>query len=77
MGLQKDDVVLKEIEGHIYKVEAVAVSKDGRMIASGDVNGELIAWHGERPHANLSPKPSKSTLAKSAHWTFLSMVQCW
>ncbi|OAX35388.1 hypothetical protein K503DRAFT_773522, partial [Rhizopogon vinicolor AM-OR11-026] len=43
----KDGVVLKKMEGHSYIVETVAVSRDGRMIASGDVNGELIAWHGE------------------------------
>ncbi|OAX32038.1 WD40 repeat-like protein, partial [Rhizopogon vinicolor AM-OR11-026] len=43
----KDGVVLKKMEGHSYKVAAVAVSRDGRMIASGDANGELIAWHGD------------------------------
>ncbi|OJA16347.1 hypothetical protein AZE42_10867 [Rhizopogon vesiculosus] len=43
----KDGVVLKKMEGHSYEVAAAAVSRDGRMIASGDVNGELIAWHGD------------------------------
>ncbi|OAX36018.1 WD40 repeat-like protein [Rhizopogon vinicolor AM-OR11-026] len=41
-------VVLKNMEGHHgSRVWAVAVSQDGQLIASGDVNGELIVWHGE------------------------------
>lgn len=38
-------VVLKELEGHSKAVvTALAVSQDGQMIASGDSNGEVIAW---------------------------------
>ncbi|KAG2744101.1 WD40 repeat-like protein [Suillus brevipes Sb2] len=41
-------VVLKAMEGHGGRgVNALAVSRDGQMIASGDWNGEFIAWHGE------------------------------
>ncbi|KAG2040061.1 WD40-repeat-containing domain protein [Suillus americanus] len=42
----RDFVVLKEMEGHRSDVHAVAVSRDGRLIASGDQEGKLIAWHG-------------------------------
>jgi len=43
----KDGVVLKKMKGHSGKVWSVAVSRDGQFIASGDENGELIAWHGD------------------------------
>ncbi|OAX42703.1 WD40 repeat-like protein [Rhizopogon vinicolor AM-OR11-026] len=44
----KDGTVLKKMEGHRSDwVRAVAVSKDGRLIASGDFSGELIVWHGD------------------------------
>ncbi|KIK33225.1 hypothetical protein CY34DRAFT_813784 [Suillus luteus UH-Slu-Lm8-n1] len=39
--------VLKKMEGHRNGVLTLAVSRDGQMIASGDGNGEVIAWHGE------------------------------
>jgi WD40 repeat protein len=35
------------MEGHSYEVLALAVSRDGQMIASSDEGGELIVWHGE------------------------------
>jgi WD40 repeat protein len=38
-------VVLKIMEGHRFVVRRVAVSKDGKFIASGDDGGELIAWN--------------------------------
>ncbi|KAG2335670.1 WD40 repeat-like protein [Suillus weaverae] len=40
-------VVLKKMEGHSRGVEAMAVSRDGQIIASGDFGGEIIGWHGE------------------------------
>ncbi|KAG1728721.1 WD40-repeat-containing domain protein [Suillus paluster] len=43
-------VLLKKMEGHrdgITRVWALAISPDGRLIASGDANGELIIWCGE------------------------------
>ncbi|KAG0698231.1 WD40-repeat-containing domain protein [Suillus ampliporus] len=40
-------VVLRKMEGHRSEVLALAVSRDGQLIASGDNNGEVIAWHGE------------------------------
>jgi WD40 repeat protein len=43
----KDGVVLKKMAGHRANVRALAVSRDGRLIASGDENGELIVWHGD------------------------------
>ncbi|KAJ8594797.1 WD40 repeat-like protein, partial [Rhizopogon salebrosus TDB-379] len=42
----KDGVVLKKMEGHKNDVMALAVSRDGKLIASGDDNGALIAWDG-------------------------------
>jgi WD40 repeat protein len=42
----RSGVVLKEMEGHSSNVQAVAVSGDGKLIASGDNDGKLIAWHG-------------------------------
>jgi WD40 repeat protein len=33
--------------GHRANVKALAVSRDGRLIASGDESGELLAWHGD------------------------------
>ena len=38
--------VLKKMKGHGCYVTTVAVSGNGKLIASGDVNGELIAWDG-------------------------------
>ncbi|OAX35520.1 hypothetical protein K503DRAFT_802760 [Rhizopogon vinicolor AM-OR11-026] len=43
----KDGVVMKKMVGHRSSVLAVAVSNDGQLIASGDANGELIAWQGD------------------------------
>jgi len=42
----KDGAVLKKMEGHKSGVRALAVSRDGKLIASGDANGALIAWDG-------------------------------
>lgn len=43
----KEGVVLKKMVGHSASVVSLAVSRDGRLIASGDENGELIVWHGD------------------------------
>jgi WD40 repeat protein len=48
-------VVLKKMEGHSSSVRALAVSRDGQMIASGDAGGELIAWHGETGESLTKP----------------------
>jgi len=40
-------IVLKKMEGHNAPVSALAVSRDGQIIVSGDENEEFIAWHGE------------------------------
>jgi WD40 repeat protein len=42
----KDGVVLKKMEGHKSSVRALAVSRDGKLIASGDDDGALITWDG-------------------------------
>jgi len=43
----KDSKVLKIMEGHCKAVGSVAVSRDCKLIASGDLGGELIAWDGD------------------------------
>ncbi|KAG1770263.1 WD40-repeat-containing domain protein [Suillus occidentalis] len=41
----REGILLKRLQGHArYKVNALAVSRDGRLIASGDGQGRLIAW---------------------------------
>ncbi|KAG2737747.1 WD40 repeat-like protein [Suillus brevipes Sb2] len=47
-------VVLKKMEGHSNWVNALAVSGDGQIIASNDMSGELIAWHGETTRASIT-----------------------
>jgi WD40 repeat protein len=42
----KTGVVLKKTEGHRESVWGLAMSRDGKLIASGDQRGEIIAWHG-------------------------------
>jgi WD40 repeat protein len=48
-------VVLKKMEGHSSEVRALAVSRDGQMIASGDDAGKVIAWHGETGESLTEP----------------------
>jgi WD40 repeat protein len=43
----KDGVVLKKMDGNCRGVRALAVSRDGQFIASGDDDGKLIVWHGD------------------------------
>jgi len=43
----EDGGVLKKMEGHRNWVQTLAVSRDGRFIASGDSKGEFIAWNGD------------------------------
>lgn len=50
----EDGVVLKKMVGHRGRVEVLAVSGDGKLIASGDFNGELIAWHGNTGESQLT-----------------------
>ncbi|KAJ8593414.1 WD40 repeat-like protein [Rhizopogon salebrosus TDB-379] len=51
----KDGVVLKKMEGHRSRVEAVALSRDGKSIASGDLGGELIGWDGDTGDSLTQP----------------------
>ena len=39
--------MIKRMEGHRSPVRAVAVSGDGKLIASGDISGGLIVWDGD------------------------------
>jgi WD40 repeat protein len=43
----KTGVMLKKMEGNRHEVRALAVSRDGQLIASGGDKGEIIIWHGE------------------------------
>ncbi|KAG2743238.1 hypothetical protein P692DRAFT_201795091 [Suillus brevipes Sb2] len=73
-------VVLKKMEGHSSPLWALAVSRDGQMIASGDYIGKIIAWHGETGQSLIKPikahsngilsidfSPDGTVLATSAH----------
>ncbi|KAG1896010.1 WD40-repeat-containing domain protein [Suillus fuscotomentosus] len=48
-------VVWKKMEGHSSGVFALTISRDGKIIASGDTNGEVIAWHGETGESITQP----------------------
>jgi len=61
----EDSVVLKKMEGHGGQVQAVAISGDGQLIASGDVYGELIAWHGETGKSLTKPIKGHSSRIRS------------
>ncbi|KAG0695541.1 WD40-repeat-containing domain protein [Suillus ampliporus] len=43
----KKGVVSNKLEGHRDHVSKLAVSRDGQIIASGDIRGNIIAWHGQ------------------------------
>ncbi|KIK34388.1 hypothetical protein CY34DRAFT_812957 [Suillus luteus UH-Slu-Lm8-n1] len=47
--------VLKKMEGHSSEVGALAVSRDGQIIASGDKGGQIIAWHGQTGESLTQP----------------------
>ncbi|KIK32608.1 hypothetical protein CY34DRAFT_814180 [Suillus luteus UH-Slu-Lm8-n1] len=51
--------MLKKIEGHSSDVCALAISRDGQIIASGGIGGGIIAWHGETGES-LTSKPIKA-----------------
>jgi WD40 repeat protein len=46
---------LKKMEGHSNMVLGLAVSRDGQIMASGDLKGEIIAWHGETGESLTEP----------------------
>jgi WD40 repeat protein len=69
-------VVLKKMEGHSSRVYALAVSRDGQIIAGGDEKGEIIGQHGETGES--SPNSSNLlTPIESGRLIFLRMVPCW
>ncbi|KAG2345354.1 hypothetical protein BDR05DRAFT_133832 [Suillus weaverae] len=47
--------LVKKMEGHPSWVQGVAVSRDGQLIASGDMNGQLIAWDGDTGEPLIQP----------------------
>jgi WD40 repeat protein len=67
-------VVLKMMEGHSSQVEALAVSRDGQIIASGDDGGELIAWHGENGESLTKPIKAHSSQIYSVDFSPDGMV---
>ena len=62
----KEGVVLKTMKGHNDCVWAVAISKNGEFIASGDEKGELIFWEGNSGES--------LTQVIKAHTTWISSV---
>ncbi|KAG2051836.1 WD40 repeat-like protein [Suillus hirtellus] len=67
-------VVLKKMEGHRSKVSALAVSRNGQIIASGDVGGEVIAWHGETGESITQPIKAHSSYINSVDFSPNGMV---
>jgi WD40 repeat protein len=55
----KTGVMLKKMEGHGSGVWGLALSRDGRLIASGDAGGEAIVWHGETGESLTQLQPIK------------------
>ncbi|KAG2740773.1 WD40 repeat-like protein [Suillus brevipes Sb2] len=62
-------VVLKKMEGHSSQVLALAVSRDGQIIASGDLSGELIVWHGETGESLTKPIKAHSNQINSVDFS--------
>jgi len=62
-------IVLKKMEGHTEWVEALAVSRDGQIIASGDRNGEIIGWHGETGGSLTEPIKAHSNYIYSVDFS--------
>jgi hypothetical protein len=61
----KEGVALKEMDGHDGDwVLAVAVSRDGQLIASGDDHGKLIVWHGD------TGEPITQAIQAHSNWIF-------
>jgi WD40 repeat protein len=65
----KTGVVLKKMEGHSREVRALAVSRDGQMIASGDAGGEIIAWHGQTGESLTQPIKADSEWISSVDFS--------
>jgi WD40 repeat protein len=65
----KDGIMLKKMEGHHSWVQVVALSRDGQLIASGDVAGELIAWHGDTGEALTPAINAHSSWIRSLDFT--------
>ncbi|KAG2150247.1 WD40-repeat-containing domain protein [Suillus bovinus] len=51
----KTRVMLKKMEGHSVGVVGLAVSQDGQLIASGDLNGEVAIWRGKTGESLTQP----------------------
>jgi WD40 repeat protein len=62
-------IVLKKMEGHSSGARALAVSRDGQIIASGDHNGEIIAWHGENGESLTKPIKAHSSQIDSVDFS--------
>ncbi|KAG0705621.1 WD40-repeat-containing domain protein [Suillus ampliporus] len=59
--LNEGVVLKKSMVGHRDRVQAVAVSGDGRLIVSGDDNGVLIAW-------DRTLEPLTQPIKAHSHW---------
>jgi WD40 repeat protein len=58
----KTGVVLRKMKGHPNcQVWALAVSRDGQLIASGDTRGMLMVWHGETGELLTQPIKAHSS----------------
>jgi WD40 repeat protein len=62
-------VVLKKMEGHSNEVLALAVSRDGQIMASGDQTGDIIARHGETGESLTEPIKAHSDIIWSVDFS--------
>ncbi|KAG2113754.1 uncharacterized protein F5147DRAFT_834759 [Suillus discolor] len=67
-------VVLKKMEAHSSRVWALTISRDGKIIASGDSNGEVIAWHGETGKSITKPIKAHFKVITSVDFSLDGMV---
>ncbi|KAG1799939.1 uncharacterized protein HD556DRAFT_1439606 [Suillus plorans] len=67
-------VVLKKMEGHSGEVWALAISRDGKIIASGDSNGEVIVWDGETGESITQPIKAHPSIIYSLDFSLDGMV---
>ncbi|KAG1799936.1 uncharacterized protein HD556DRAFT_1525177 [Suillus plorans] len=67
-------VVLKKMEGHGSAVWTLTRSQNGKIIASADWKGEVIAWHGETGESITQPIKAHSNQITSVDFAPDGMV---
>ena len=65
------------MEGHRDTVWAVAISGDGKIIASGDRDGEYIAWDGDTGNSLTRTIKAHSDKIGSLDFSPDRPARCW